>query len=158
MKEPIMNLLCRFVGLAVFASATFFLSEQLLAQTVDATATVQATIQFSNGQSVTVTDFSNLIGVQPNDFVNITIQFTPDAIGEPVIVEALDGGPVSTGSSIRVVEADGSLSFAFLAAANPGPKSIGIRGGAGTFRLQFWVLDLANPQNNPPVITAVNQG
>jgi hypothetical protein len=89
---------------------------------------------------------------------HITIQFPSDAIGEPVIVEALDGGSVSTGSSIRVVEADGSPSFAFFGTAKPGPKSVGIRGGAGTFRLQFWVLDTANPQNNPPVITAVNPG
>jgi hypothetical protein len=128
-----MNLLRRFVGLAVFATANLLLSEQLLAQTVDATATVQATIQFSNGQSVTVTDFSNQIGVQPNDFVNITIQFGAHAIGQPVIVEALDGGPVSTGSSIRVVEADGSLSLAFLAAANPGPKSNWHSGRSGNF-------------------------
>jgi len=134
-------------------------SWQLRGQTTaDVSATVQATIQFSNGQTVNVTDFSNLIGTQPNDFVNITIEFPSDAIGQPVIVEAIDGGSVSTGSSIRVVEADGSLSFAFFGTTKPRLKSVGIRGGAGTFLLQFWVLDLANPQNNPSTLTAVSHG
>jgi hypothetical protein len=126
----------------------------LRGQTADATSTVQ----FSNGQSVNITDFSGVIGVQPSELVNVRLQFTPDAIGQAVIVEALGGGRTSIGSSIRVVEADGSLSFSFLATTEPGSRSIGIRRGAGIFRLQFWVLDSANPQNNPSVITAVSRG
>ena len=115
-----MNQLCRFAGLAVFASASFLPFEHILARSPD----VAATVQFSNGQSVSIADFSDLIGVQPNELVNITIQFTPNALGKPVMVEALDGGSVSTGSSIRVVEADGSLSFAFLTARPRRPACI----------------------------------
>jgi hypothetical protein len=84
---------------------------------------------------------------------NVTLQFTPDAIGQVVTVQALDGGPTSIGSSLRVVEANGSISFVFLAPAKPGAKSIGIRRGSSSFRLQFWVLDPTNPQNNPPTVT-----
>jgi hypothetical protein len=120
------------------------------------TPDVTATVQFSSGQSVSVADSSALIGIQPRELVNVRLQFPPDAIGQPVIVEALNGGSTSIGSSIRVVEADGTLSFAFLATAKPGPRSIGIRSGSRTFRLRFWVLDLANPQNNPSTLTAVS--
>ncbi len=141
-----------FLGLAFFAGANFLSFQHLGAQQRDVTATVQ----FSSGQSVSVADSSDLIGIQPRELVNIKIQFTADAIGQPVIVEALDGGSTnSIGSSIRVVEADGTLSFAFVATARPGPRSIGIRSGSRTFRLRFWVLDLAHPPNNPPVMTAV---
>jgi hypothetical protein len=140
------------LGLAFFAGANFLSFQHLGAQQRDVTATVQ----FSSGQSVSVADSSDLIGVQPRELVNIKIQFTADAIGEPVIVEAVDGGSVSTGSSIRVAEADGSLSFAFLATPRPGPRSIRIRSGSRIFRLQFCVLDPANPQNNPSTLTAVS--
>jgi hypothetical protein len=145
-----MNLVCRFVGLAVFVSANFLLFQHLDAQSPGVTATVQ----FSNGQSVNITDFSGVIGVQPSELVNVRLQFTPDAIGQPVIVEALEGGHTSIGSAIRVVEADGSLSFSFLATTKPGSRSIGIRRGSKTFRLQLWVLDPANPKNNPPALAA----
>jgi hypothetical protein len=142
------------LGLAFFAGANFFPFQHLVAQSPGVTATVQ----FSNGQSVNVADFSGLIGIQPSELVNVRLQFNPDAIGEPIIIEALGGGRTSIGSSIRVVEADGSLSFAYLATASPGPKSIGIRRGSGTSCMQFWVLDPANPRNNPPVITPGSHG
>ena len=140
------------LGLAFFAGANFLSFQHLGAQQRDVTATVQ----FSSGQSVSVADSSDLIGIQARELVNVRLQFTPDAIGQPVIVEALNGGSTSIGSSIRVVEADGTLSFVFLATAKPGPRSIGIRSGSRTFRLRFWVLDLANPQNNPSTLTAVS--
>jgi hypothetical protein len=138
---------------AAFALCICGASLQLHGKT---TTDVTATVQFSNGQSVSVAGSSDLIGIQPRELVNVRLQFTPDAIGQPVIVEALDGGSTGIGSSIRVVEADGTLSFAFLATAKPGPRSIGIRSGSRTFRLRFWVLDLANPQNNPSTLTAVS--
>lgn len=105
------------------------------------TADVSAVVQLSNGQTVTVTDFSNQIGVQPNEIVNVTLQFPSEAIGEPIVVEATDGGSTSLGSSIAVVDVNGSISFAFRAPARTGTKSVGIRRGSTTFRLQFSVLD-----------------
>jgi hypothetical protein len=149
-----MNFLHRFVRLAVFASATFLLFQHLDAQSPGVTANVQ----FSNGQSVNVADFSGLIGIQPQELVNVRLQFTPDAFGEPIIIDALGGGRTSIGNSIRVVEADGSLSFAYITTASPGPRSIGIRRGSSTSCMQFWVLDPAHPKNNPPVITPGNHG
>jgi hypothetical protein len=146
-----MNLLCRFVGLAVFASANFLLSEQLLAQTVGATATVQATIQFSNGQTVTVTDFSEPVGVAPNAIVQVTVGFPETVAGEHVNVGSLDGGRVI--SSDSVITDQGTLSLVFQATPNLGQNRVELRHGTRKLRLQFWVLDTSNPQNNPPVIT-----
>lgn len=99
-----------------------------------------ATVQFSNGNAITVTDFSNQVGVQPHEYVNITVQFGPAAAGLPVIIEALDGGTTTFGGSLPAIDANGSISFGFLAPAKTGIKSIGIRVGTTSFRLQFSVV------------------
>ena len=104
------------------------------------TADVSATVQFSSGQSVTVTDFSIPIPVQPDELVNVTIQFSADAIGEPVKVEASDGGAVSVGNNILVVGDDGNIRFAFHASNNFGQNRIAIH-GAKAFSLQFSVVN-----------------
>jgi hypothetical protein len=104
-----------------------------------------ATVQFSNGQTIAIADSSGPIGVHPGELVNITVEFVPAPVGQPVVVEALNGGSTSVGSSIPVVDANGTVSFAFLAPAKTGPKSIGIRLGSTTFRLQFLVLNASRP-------------
>src|SRR5207237_287231 len=100
-----------------------------------------ATLQFSDGESITLTDFSNQIAVQPRELVNVTLQLNPAWVGQPIIVEAPDGGSTSVGSSIPVIDADGGFSFAFLTPAKTGMKSIGVRIGATTYRLQFSVAN-----------------
>jgi hypothetical protein len=118
---------------AVYACASW----QLFAKTaMNATATVQ----YSNGNAITFSDFSNQIGMQPREFVNITVQFTPAPVGQPVIIEALDGGATSFGSSIPVIDASGSISFGFLAPPKTGMKSVSVRVGSTRFVLQFSVL------------------
>jgi hypothetical protein len=122
------------------------------------TNNVSATVQLSDDQSITVTDFSNQIGVQPGQVVGITIQFTADKAGEPVVVEAIDGGVTSVGSSLPVLNDDGSLSFTFIARGDPGQNRVGIRIGSTSVCLQLWVIDSANPQNNPSSMIAVSNG
>jgi hypothetical protein len=118
---------------AVYACAGW----QLFARTaINATATVQ----YANGDTITVSDFSNQFGIQPREFVNITVQFSPAPAGQPVIIEAPDGGTTSFGSSIPVIDSSGSISFGFLAPAQTGFKSIGIRIGSTRFVLQFSVV------------------
>jgi hypothetical protein len=102
--------------------------------------TATATVQLSNGKTITFTDFSNQIGVQPHEYVNITVQFASALAGQPVIIEALDGGATSFGSSIPVIDAGGSISFGFLAPNKTGLNSVGLRIGATTVHLQFSVL------------------
>jgi hypothetical protein len=140
------------IALAVCVSTGVW---QLCGQTA---ADVSATVQFSNGQVVTVTDFSNSVGVQPGEVVNVTIQLTSDDADQAATVAASDGGSTSIGSNVAVIGSDGCISFAFHATVDTGPTSVVVLGGSKTVVLQFWVLDSANPQNNPPVLTPANQG
>lgn len=144
-----MNLLCRFVGLVVLATADFLLFQHVLAQSPGVTATVQ----FNSGQTVTVTDFSDPIGVQPGEAVSVSIQFDPSHAGEPLKVGPLDGGEVN-GTSIAVSD-QGLVTFTFQADASPGRNRVVVRHGLQTLLVEFWALS-PNPQNNPPVITPAN--
>jgi hypothetical protein len=117
------------------------------------TAAVSATVQFGDGQIVTVTDFSSLVGVQPGDVVNVTVQLTSDDAGQPATVATPNGGSTSIGSNVAVAGPDGCIGFGFNATTDPGPNTVIVMGASTTVSLQFWVLDSANPQNNPPVLT-----
>ncbi len=112
-----------------------------------------ATIQFGNGQSVVIDDFSDQIGVQPKELVTVTVRFAPDAAAEPVQMESLDGGIIN---GPGVIAGDGTLTFGFQAPGNSGQDRILLRHGLKTLRLLFWVLS-SNPENNPPVVTPANQ-
>jgi hypothetical protein len=138
------------LGLAVFASANFLSFQQLLAQSPG----VSATVQFSNGQSVNVADFSDQIGVQPGEVVSVTIQLAPNHAGEAIKVESLDGGRISNTSSAASDE--GLVTFGFQAAGGAGQNRVVVRHGFQTLPVQFWVLNQQNPQENPPVINSSN--
>jgi hypothetical protein len=126
---------------------------QLRGQT---TASVTATVQFSNGETATVSGSSNPIGLQLGDLVHVIVKFPPNAIGQPVVVDGLDGGATSIANSLPVVGNDATFSFSVVAAAKPGSNSVTIRAGLTTFHLNLWVLDPANPKNNPSALTAVS--
>jgi hypothetical protein len=119
----------------------------LFAQTSD----VGATVQFSSGESVTVTDFSEPMGVAPGEVVHLTVNIPGTESGEDVSVRSLDGGRVI--SNDNAITDVGTFSFVFKATPNIGENRVELRYGMRRLRLQFWVLDTANPQNNPPVIT-----
>jgi hypothetical protein len=129
------------LSLAAVALGICFCASQSECQTA---AAASATIQFSNGQAITVTDFSNPIGVQPGEFLNITIQFPTSAAGQPIVIKALDGGATSVGNSIRVVNNDGTFSFVFTAPASSGTKSLDIRSWSN-IRLKFSVNNASRP-------------
>ena len=127
-------------------------------QTAGQTSPVTASVQFNDGQTATVTDFSGFVGVHPNEAVTITVHFPVASAGTPMVVDLADGGISGIGSSIPVVAADGSATFAFVARAKPGRNSIVVRAGQTSVILQLWVIDSANPQNNPPSMIAVSNG
>jgi hypothetical protein len=110
-----------------------------------------ATVEYSNGQSVTITDSSEPVGVAPNDIVHLTINIPGAGPGERVSVGSLDGGRVISHND--VITGVGTFSLVFQATPNVGQNRVELRYGTRKLRLQFWVLDIANPQNNPPVIT-----
>ena len=134
--------------------ATFFLSGHVFGQA----ANVSATVEFSDGETATVTDFSSSVGVQPNEYVTITLQFPADFAGQPITAKPIDGGTASIGSSILVAGSDGSITFSFLAANHPGRNAVVIQVGATSVCLQLWVMDSANPENNPSTLIAVSHG
>jgi hypothetical protein len=113
--------------------------------------TLFATVQFSNGQTLTVTDFSEPIGIASNSTVHVTVALPESAAGERLNLEPLDGGRVL--SQDAIVSTKGTASLAFRATNNVGLYRVELRHGTHKLRLQFWVLDSANPQNNPSVAT-----
>jgi len=124
---------------------------QLRSQT---TTDLSATVEYSNGQSVTVTNSSEPVGVAPSDIVHLTVNIPGTDPGERVSVGSLDGGRVI--SANNVITGVGTFSLVFQATPNVGQNRVELRYGMRKLRLQFWVLDTANPQNNPPVITPSN--
>ncbi len=140
-----MKLLSISAGIAICICGS---SQRLCGQT---TTGPTAIVQFSNGQSVTVTDFSEPVGVAPNAVVQVTVGLSGTAAGEYVSVWSLDGGRVISHSSAFTDQ--GNVSFVFRATPNVGQNRVELRYGLRKLRLQFWVLDTASPQNNPPVIT-----
>jgi hypothetical protein len=133
-----MKLFSIFIGVAIWFCAGVW---HLRGQTP---AAVSATIQFADGQSVTVTDFSTPVDVQSNEIVNVTFQFTADTAGEPAVVEAPEGGRTSLGSTVAVVNEDGTLHFLFGAPPDTGTKSVSVRSGSQLCNLLFRVLASAN--------------
>jgi hypothetical protein len=125
----------------LFAGINLVTSTLVLAQS----SPVTADVQFSNGDTITVADFSEQISVQPNELVSITIHFPADAVGQPIVVDTINGGITSVGSSIPVVNSDGTLSFAFVAPRETGAKSLAIRKASATYQLQFSVANASRP-------------
>ena len=117
-----------------------------------------AIVQFSNGQTVTLTDFSSPIGIQATELITVTVQFGASSAGNPIAVDALDGGSTSVGSSLPVAGPDGSITFQFLATSDAGRNLVTVRSGPSSVSLQLWVMDSENPQNNPSNLVAVSHG
>jgi hypothetical protein len=150
-KQSMKTFLTTLAAAAILSVAT----GKLCAQTHTPDVTVM--VHFSNGQAVTLTDFSDRVGVQPNGIVNVTVQLAAEDSGQHVRVNTFDGGFIPNGRS-GIVASDGTVSFSFRAPANAGENRIVIREGSKRLQMHFWVIDSANPQNNPPVVTPANPG
>lgn len=94
-----------------------------------------------------------LVGLEANDVVDVTVQFPADKAGHTIRIEPLDGGCVVSANDAVFVAADGTVNFRFQAGNSSGRYQISLHDGAEEIGLQFWVLDLVNPQNNPRTLT-----
>ena len=101
-------------------------------------------------------DLSDVVGVQPGESIVVTVQLSSELAGSTFEIGALDGSQIA--QSPKAVAADGTLTFAFRATSNPGTNRINLRNASTVLLLKFWVLNLQNPQSNPPVITPQNSG
>lgn len=118
-----------------------------------------------------------LIALLPDETVAITIRYPvapavklpatgePDyaarsiATGEPIAAEALDGGTVTLPGNGLKWSSSKTVSFLFKAAHAPGLNQVAVRHQAVELGLQFWVLDLQNPENNPaPLVQQAKAG
>src|ERR1700737_1434802 len=104
---------------------------------------------FFNGGSYVVATSNDLVGLQPNQVVDVAVQFSTDKAGRTIIIEPLDGGQVIGSSNKLVVSTDGTLTFRLQAGHDPGVCQISLHDGAQEMGLQFWVLNQQDPQENP---------
>jgi hypothetical protein len=132
----------------------------------------------TQSQSVTTSCLNGifeLVGLQPDQVVQVVVQYPTNQALQVVNLEALDGGiilpptvgpvnpprgpltvPVQPVSLSLVISTDGTVVFTLQATHNLGRNQIRLRQGSQELGLQFWVLDPQNPQNNPPAITPDN--
>lgn len=92
----------------------------------------------------------DLIGVNPDQLVQVTVQYSAAQTGRPIVGEALDGGQI-IGQTTMIVGLDHAIHFQFRAAHSPGFNHIALRDGSREIGLQFWVRDQNHPDRNPPV-------
>lgn len=96
-----------------------------------------------------------LVGVRPDQLVQVSVQYPVTKTGRLIVAEALDGGQVLVQGPL-VVGLDSIIRFQFRAAHMPGINHIALRDGAQELGLQFWVLDENHPERNPPVVNPSN--
>jgi len=94
------------------------------------------------------------IGLQPQQTIDITLQYPVDLAGRRVAVEPLDGGQVLTPAQSLAVAVNGTFTFRYQAGTKPGLYQVRVHYDAQAVALQFWVLDNAHLDNTPPVLTA----
>lgn len=69
--------------------------------------------------------------------------------GQAIAVSAMDGGRLR-GTEALEIGSEGDTQFDYEGADVPGLYRVVVLAGDTQYILQFYVLDLENPQNNPP--------
>jgi hypothetical protein len=112
-----------------------------------------ATIAFADASVVQTRAASGrfqLVGLHPNETVNIAIPVPGVGIGAFLAVQPLDGGTILGPSQVPVV--NGAAAFRFQGGGQPGLYRVLVRGVGPSAALQFWVPNLQIPRANPPVL------
>jgi hypothetical protein len=132
-----------------------------------------ATVTYATGGTVISrceSGIFDLIGVQPGDTVQVTIQFFADPGLQSITIEPLDGGavfpppitvdagqiipvPTNIGPISLPISPNGTVAFIFQGSREPGLNQVSIRYGTQELGLEFWVIDPTNAGNNPPALT-----
>ena len=138
-----------FMGLAFFASVIVCSIRTLSAQTDSIDSAVPAAppapsdvITFASGQATrshsAAGQFSP-VSLNPLETAAIKLQFAATLAGAPVIVQPLDGGSVGLTDQSAAVAADGTTSFQFQAADQPGLYRVLVIAGGAVSMVQFSV-------------------
>ena len=150
-----MKLFPLLTGLAALASVIFCSAPYASAQVANDPATREkrpiVAISFANGKSLTTSaegGLSDLVALQPDEVVNLQLNFPLSAAKLRIVVQSLDGGFAS--GTENTVDADGTLNVTFQASASPGLNRILVVNQGTSSTLRFWVINTTEPSANPP--------
>ena len=142
-------------GLAALASVMFcsvrYASAQMANDPVTREKRPVVAISFADGKSLTTSaegGLSDLVALQPDEVVNIQLNFSLSAAKQRVVVQSLDGGFAS--GTKNIADADGTLNVTFQAGASPGLNRILVINQGTSSILRFWVINTSDPTANPP--------
>lgn len=102
-----------------------------------------------------------LVGLQPDQVVDVSVTYEDDKAGLPVSATALNGGEIIAPEEGLIVDADGMLIFQFQVGHDPGFYQVALRdgnvgkdcskGGGSEMGVHFWVVNTEEPEANPKV-------
>ena len=95
-------------------------------------------------------------GLRPRQAVRVTLECPASLKGQPVIVFSPDGGGTVPTNDTVTVKADGTASFVFQAGADHGLYRVFVQAAGQRNLIEFYVLDLEHPNNNPPRVRIVD--
>jgi hypothetical protein len=124
-------------------------------------ALVRLIVQLSPTQAVVTSTNSGifpLVGVQPDQTVQVTVQYPPNQALQTVQATPLDGGTIAFPPGGTTISADGTITFAFTATHDPGLNQISLQQGSVELGVEFWVFDNSDPDNNPPTAQPITTG
>jgi hypothetical protein len=124
-----------------------------------AEGSMNALIVSSSGQARRLTGFNGYVGragLRPRQAVRVTLVCPVSLKGQPISVFSPGGGGPVSPNDARTVHLDGTASFVFQAAANHGLYRVFVQAGAQQNLIEFYVLDLEHPSNNPPRVRIVD--
>ena len=118
---------------------------------------IEVTIKSGSGKErypLTHDGFVDRIGLAPGQVVSVKLKFKGATSGQALTVSSLDGGTVS-GADSPSLSSNGTAHFDYEAGPAPGRYRLLVQLETKEYWFEFYVLDLNNPQNNPPRVRVV---
>jgi hypothetical protein len=134
------------------AASPFICSANAASNSADNNNGLEVTIKSSSGKQRFPEPHNGLIdrvGLRPGQVVEIKLKFRGKKTGESIFLTALDGGTLA-GHDGLAADSGGNAKFDYQAASLPGRYRVLLAVGEEDYWFDFYVLDLENPQNNPP--------
>lgn len=95
------------------------------------------------------------VGLAPGQTVSVNLVFPGKTTGTAVTASALDGGVLS-GHENLATSAEGVVQFSYQAGSLPGCYRVAAEIAGQEYILEFYVVDLNNPGNNPTPVRVVD--
>jgi hypothetical protein len=145
-----MRFLRAAVALILFTIVQIATPTGLLAQTPSPSPTPEpmaVVVNLGHGEEITLSSEEDgskqnivpPVALLPNQGVTVTLQFSSDKVGAPVLVGSYDGGQISGIDGAVVVPADGAVPFTFQPGDGVGAYRVIVQVGDEQHLLQFRV-------------------